>query len=968
MQDEIKIKISYKLLLWIGIFITTISNSYAQFSICIDRTDSIPIIKKEVRICLGSTATVVAKACNVTNNSETYTYTWTNINETYITVNSPKFLIQEAGKYEIAVKARTSNQIKYDTITVSYQSRESFKITPSAPVKCKNDKLVLKANTSGFKNYRWRLLGSNTLLNSTDSLVNPTANKEYIVSAISPNGCKIDSNIYIIQAPSIFEPTINLGPKDTAICEGKPLRLKNLLGNKYTHLWSIGSRDTAITINSVGKYWLNVKTEICSATDTIVVRNSLSPVITERKIFYACFGKGTSLNLNIKGDTNAFQYQWLPSKALSSNRIKTPIASPTENTSYTLRVSAPGGCFDTATVKVFINPKLEINIASKDTVLCGGASLQLLTKVSGGKPFLDPNNKYNYSWSPNNEITNPTSPSPTVKPTKTTIFKLKVTDSAQCSDTATTEIKVYQLRIEIDTLNKSNFCIQDTVSVRAKVITNSPSYEFVWRSQLSKIIDSTKLSPQFILNKSGSEKLTAIAKDQSGCTVKADLSFNINKLPTVSIPLKYRRICFGDSVQILATASGGSGINYGFSWSPINTGIYKPNTSNPMFIGNQEVVGEKKYKVRVTDSFGCKSQSDSITIETIPFFVANLGGIDTSTCKGDSIKLFPSSPIPPSFTYNWVNASTGTTIGKNTFIIVKETGLYQLKVEDAQSGCSNKVSKQVYILEPPINPQIIAPIQACTSDSILLIAKGILEKSKVVWTSKNGGIILSPENDTTLYFPSKEIKGNAEIKATISNLCGKKDTSFFIQLLPSPQLKLSANPQESFIDSLITFSNSTSLNETLNWNFRDGSPNKQGQNTEHRYSKANNYTIIAFTARPLNGCPAIDSIRITVLENQLITELFIPNVFAPSASDRDNQTFKIFGKNISNQNFNFIILNRWSEIIFQTNDLELALNKGWSGTNTAGQLLESGNYTFILKGIFKDGVPFNKYGNVTLLR
>lgn len=77
--------------------------------------------------------------------------------------------------------------------------------------------------------------------------------------------------------------------------------------------------------------------------------------------------------------------------------------------------------------------------------------------------------------------------------------------------------------------------------------------------------------------------------------------------------------------------------------------------------------------------------------------------------------------------------------------------------------------------------------------------------------------------------------------------------------------------------------------------------------------------------------------------------------------------------NISDQNFDLKVYNRWGEIVYQTTDYYQASEEGWNGqANNNGIDLESGVYTYILKGEFQEGIsqsePFSKTGAVTLIR
>ena len=96
---------------------------------------------------------------------------------------------------------------------------------------------------------------------------------------------------------------------------------------------------------------------------------------------------------------------------------------------------------------------------------------------------------------------------------------------------------------------------------------------------------------------------------------------------------------------------------------------------------------------------------------------------------------------------------------------------------------------------------------------------------------------------------------------------------------------------------------------------------------------------------------------------------FVPTVFSPNESNEDNNSLRIYGEFISNDNFIYEVYNRWGEIVFTTNDLDFAKNIGWTGQkNNSGDVLQSGVYTYRVKGQFTNGSPFDKIGSSTLLQ
>jgi len=66
---------------------------------------------------------------------------------------------------------------------------------------------------------------------------------------------------------------LSLG-NDTTLCPGSSILL-NAGSSAYSYLWSTGSTDTSITVNTAGTYWLTASNGSCIVSDTIVISDSL---------------------------------------------------------------------------------------------------------------------------------------------------------------------------------------------------------------------------------------------------------------------------------------------------------------------------------------------------------------------------------------------------------------------------------------------------------------------------------------------------------------------------------------------------------------------------------------------------------------------------------------------------------------------------------------------------------------------
>ncbi|GAB4245495.1 MAG: hypothetical protein Tsb0034_24020 [Ekhidna sp.] len=96
---------------------------------------------------------------------------------------------------------------------------------------------------------------------------------------------------------------------------------------------------------------------------------------------------------------------------------------------------------------------------------------------------------------------------------------------------------------------------------------------------------------------------------------------------------------------------------------------------------------------------------------------------------------------------------------------------------------------------------------------------------------------------------------------------------------------------------------------------------------------------------------------------------YVPEIFSPNAKDPDNQSFKVFGENISQEDFTLTIYNRLGINVFSTNSFTEANKTGWSGNNQiTGAEEPTGIYYYSLRLKFETGRVLEKSGAFYLVR
>ena len=229
-------------------------------------------------------------------------------------------------------------------------------------------------------------------------------------------------------------PVINLG-NDTTICSNSSVTLNP--GTGFTsYLWTGGSTNQTLTVNTTGKYGVTVHSGSCSATDSINITVIPMPVVNLGPDTTICAGESITLDAG----AGASSYSW------NTGSTNQTITVNTSNT-YSVVVTNGGLCSSNDQIVVTVSPVADATITNPGPLCSNGAAINLTAATAGG------------TWS-GNGITNATNGTfnPSVAGVGT--HTITYTISGNCGDTKTTQITVNQSANA--TINPSGpYCISD---------------------------------------------------------------------------------------------------------------------------------------------------------------------------------------------------------------------------------------------------------------------------------------------------------------------------------------------------------------------------------------------------------------------------------------------------------------------------------------------------------------------------
>ncbi len=558
--------------------------------------------------------------------------------------------------------------------------------------------------------------------------------------------------------------------------------------------------------------------------------------------------------------------------------------------------------------------------------------------------FTFPNNSSNatnYFWdfgvlSSSSDTSSDMNPTFTFPDTGLYHIILYVNPGSTCADTAYGDVYVYPFFTAA--MSAPDGCVGQPVQF-GDVTTSNYTEVNSWHWDFGDGDTANVQNPSNIYDEAGSYTVTLIAGNEAGCIDTISEVVNIFPSPTINAIPDDTIICKLDQIQLNAAATGASN----FNWEP-NYNLSNTSISNPLAGPDVTVT----YTVSISNSFGCVAM-DSVHIEVYDTVIAHAGS-DTTICPGGSVQLNGSGGI----NFQWAppNGLSSTTISNpvaspastTSYIFITWVG-----------SCTAADTVTVFV--KPF-PNIVAgpDVSICQGASVEISATGGTSYS---WSPP--GTLDNPNISNPVASPL--VTTTYTVSATNVNDCPfVGQDSLTVSIIPIPPIFISP-------DTTIILGTYTTLSITGGasyiWVPSDGLDNPTSATPIASPDQTTTYIVYITTA---DGCPAIDSVTITVNPNPLVE---FPTAFSPNGDARNNY-FRPLILGLAHLD-EFRIFNRWGEEVFAISNVNviggpLPDNLSWDGTYK-GEPQPVGVYVYYLKGIASaTGLTIAKQGNLTLVR
>lgn len=323
-----------------------------------------------------------------------------------------------------------------------------------------------------------------------------------VVNVLQPNALTVSSNI------------------SNASCDGGNDGVITVTANGGNGSFQYSVDGTNFQVSNVfnvapGGFTISVKDiKNCIATQNVTVGLNNNLTLTPAADKILC--EGSSVQLNVS--TNATQFLWTPSTALSSTTVQNPIANPVTTTQYFVTATL-GRCSanDTIIVNVNVAP---IPHAGLDGDICYGQTY--LLRGSGGTQF---------QWTPSTYLNSVLLQNPTSTPNQTITYSLSVVDANGCTSLIQDQVIVKVTPpIIVRTYPKDTIVYAGD---QFQLLATSIGTNYNWLPPFGLNNPNT---PNPVLTVSTDILFTVVASTSAGCKGESTVNIKVYKGPDIYVP------------------------------------------------------------------------------------------------------------------------------------------------------------------------------------------------------------------------------------------------------------------------------------------------------------------------------------------------------------------------------------------------------------------------------------------------
>lgn len=998
-----------------------------QNDVMVINIDPIAVVQAgpDQTICSNSSATLAGQVTGGSGTgqwSSSGSGVFTPNNSTLNAIYTPSSADSAAGSVLLILTSTANGACPPDADTVQI-TITPFPVVQAGPDQtvCSNSPLVSLAGqvTGGSSTGQWSSSGTgsfspnNTVLNASYQLSPAdiaSGSVTLTLTSTGNGGCPAQNDVMVINIDPVA--VVQAGP-DQTVCSNAAITLAGqVAGGSGTGQWSTSGSGVFTpnntTLNAVytpsaadsaaGAVMLiltSTANGVCPAdADTLFLSIQALPVVNAGTPASICANNATAvLAGTVGGVTSSGIWSTGGNGTFSPNNTNLGAAyiagsQDISNGSVWLVLTSTGNGFCPAvsdSVLITITPA-PVVAAGPDQSICSTGQLALSGQVSGGSATGQWSTSGNGTFSPSNTSLNAVyTPGSNDLSLGTVTITLQATNIGNCSPVSDNLVVTIVPVPQVNAGPDQSLCAGLGAAQLVGQVTGGSSTG-IWSSSGTGTFSpgnttlNATYSPSAADIAAGFVTLVLTSTGNGPCAADQDtMVINITQLPVANAGSNIS-VCANNSTVFLAgqvTGGGGTG-----QWTTNGTGSFFPSSS---FLNAQYqpsaadiTAGTVTLTLTSTNNGGCPSSTDNLVLSITPAPVVVVGA-DQSVCAGSAVSL-SGFVGGGSSTGMWSTSGSGSFSPAATVLNASyipstadiAAGTVTLILMSTNNGNCFAVSDTMILTIS--QPAVVAagPDQTLCEDNLPfnLNATVIGGSGTGQWqTSGTGTFIPNANSAAVQYVPSAADITAGTVTLTYSSTnngaCPAASDQLVLTIHPAPVAAFTVNQTTVYLPNApVVILNQSTGAQAYEWDFGDGSSTSLA-NPQYEYQQVGTYTITLVASNNF-GCDDTASIEILATSDIVFPNAFTPNPESGNGGQYDpgsldNNIFFPYTAGVDK--YLLQIFNRWGELIFESNDL----NIGWDGYYR-GELCQQDTYVWKAKVTFHDGRTFIKVGDVTLLR
>ncbi len=909
----------------------------------------VAISPEQYLFCEGSIQPIAAELIGGESN---VTFRWYEAETDALNFTGQQFLPPAGGEYYVVATNNALQACNLDTAFVSIQ------VQPAPVFDLPTNTTLCSGESTSFTlpdgySYAWSPDNSvNPVLGTNTFELTPSNTTNYTVTATDPFGCVFSTTTEVEVIPP-FGIAINSPTVEYCIDNVQPIeaQLTGIGGNIQVQWYSIDNNTVTFTGNpflppSSGSYLATATHFDLAAcnTDTAMLEVTINnlPEINIPEVVENCGGETNTITLE-PGDI----YNWSPSGGVSlvsgTNVFE---VDPFQSTNYTIIAQNAAGCQSTDNLQVNVGPSFMVATSANDLTFCENEPEAIIATISGQGGDI------NYSWYDSLTLVLGGAPLASgntfVPPTSSTYAVIVSNESFDICNTDTAWVSVVvEAAPQLDLPGTFEVCEGSPA-----ILILPDEYEYNWVPDIG--ITPLTQAGQFSILPNSDLTYTVVATNAAGCGTNGMLPIDLLPAPIADTGIADELNCSNNTVQLSGNIINNSAI-IDFGWQGPAGGISAGASSlTPTVV----LPGWYFLQANNTEN-GCIS-IDSVQVDSnFQLPIAQLPDLVEIDCNElEAIIDGTASSTGTNFSYSWTNLDENPVQQDGSSnLTVDQVGFYELVVTNTSNGCTASDITEVIAI-PPITTLNFDANQICFGTNNGVIDVGVVEGGTPPYLySLNGS-------------PFFNITSFGDLEAGIYSL-GVQDANgcqiwenveietyerIELDLGPSVQIASGDIYELSFSTNLEPF-----LIDSLLWS---PPPYLSCTSCPNPVASPILSTTFSLTLTDVFGCQASDSIRVRLIEEEIV---YIPNAFSPNGDD-NNDRFLIYTRPGIGQIEFLRIFDRWGNMVFEAYDFPP--NEplfGWDGI-FQGETMNPAVFVYHTKINLINGTSVTKKGDVTLVR